>query len=116
MAQLSPFEFARGVQEACDRSELVVTYHIEILDDTVVKIRVLLINDAFIDVFYNADTDKVSFALVEGGARIFGADNAFIGWHVHPFVDPSRHIPSSGMTFEGFLKAVESHATSNRSH
>jgi hypothetical protein len=115
MAHLSPFEFARGVQEACDRSELVVTYHVQILDDTVVKVRVLLINEAFIDVFYNADTDKCSFALVERGERIFGADNAFIGWHIHPFDDPSEHIPSSGMTFDDFLKAVESHATSDRS-
>lgn len=111
MANLSPLQFARVVQEACDRSELVLTYDVQILDNTVVKIRVILTDGTFIDVFYNADTAKCSFALIQGGARIFGADNAFIGWHIHPFDNPSEHIPSSEMTFDDFLKAVEKHAT-----
>ena len=109
MAHVSPILFTRTVQEACDRSVLVSGYDIQILDDTVVKIRATLAADAFIEVFYNADTGKCSYALIENDARIFGADNAFIGWHMHPFEDPSEHVVSSELSFEEFLQAVESH-------
>lgn len=110
MAHLSAFEFARTIQATCDQFDLVTSYNTQILDDTVIKIRVILIYKAFIDVFYNADTGNCSYALIEDAARIFGADNAFIGWHIHPFDDPSQHIPSSEITFADFLKAVEEHA------
>lgn len=101
MVHLDPLQFARDVQDGCDRSELVVTYDIRILDDTVVKVRVVLNNDAFVDVFYNADTGKCSYALVEGAARVFVADNPSIGWRIHPFEDPSNHVPSSEVGFGG---------------
>jgi len=109
MAYISAFEFARTVQDICGRSDLVASYDVRILDDTVVKIRVTLTYDAFIDVFYNSDTEKCSYALIEESTRIFGADNAFIGWHTHPFDNPDQHVPSSGISFEKFLKTVEGH-------
>jgi hypothetical protein len=107
MAHVSPFEFARAVQSTCDRSDLVAAYDVQILDDTVVKVQVSLTYDAFIDVFFNTDTEKCSYALIEKAARIFGADNAFIGWHIHPFDDPSQHVPSPEISFLDFLKMVE---------
>ena len=109
MAHISAFEFARTVQDICDRSDLVVSYNVRILDDTVSKIRVALTYEAFIDVFYNSDTGKCSYALVEESTRVFGADNAFIGWHIHPFDNPNQHVPSSEVPFEKFLKTVEEH-------
>ena len=114
MARVSAFEFARTVQATCDRSSLVVTYDVRILDDTVVKIRVFLTDGAFIDVFYNADTSNCSYALIEGAARVFGADNAFIGWHIHPFDDPNQRLPSSPVPFDDFLKTVEEHSAKKR--
>jgi len=114
MAHLSTFEFARTVQAACDQSSLVVAYDVRILDDTVVKIRVFLTYGAFIDVFYNTDTGNCSYALIEGTARAFGADNAFIGWHTHPFDDPSQHLPSSKVSFDDFLRIVEKHSAERR--
>ena len=112
MAYLSPIAFARTIQDACNRSDLVASYDVRILDDTVVKIRVVLTYDAFIDVFYNADTGKRSYALVEKATRVFGAANAFIGWHIHPFDNPDKHIPSAAISFDDFLKAVEEHLPS----
>lgn len=110
MAHLSTFEFARTVQVACDQSSLVIAYDVRIIDNTVVKIRVFLTYGAFIDVFFNADTGNCSYALIEAGTRAFGADNAFVGWHIHPFDDPDQHAPSSEISFRDFLKAVEEHA------
>jgi hypothetical protein len=60
-------------------------------------------------VFYNADTGKCSYALIKDAMRVFGADNAFIGWHIHPFEDPSEHVASSELSFQEFLEAVEGH-------
>ena len=89
---------------------MVLTYDVRILDDTVVKIRVVLTYGPFIDVFYNADSRKCSYALVKGGARVYGADNAFIGWHVHPFQNPQDHVRTPDVSFAEFLTAVERHA------
>lgn len=114
MAYLRTLEFARAVQITCDQSNLVTAYDVRILDNTVVKIRVFLTCEAFIDVFYNADTENCSYSLVENTKRVFGADNAFIGWHIHPFDDPDRHVPSSEISFEDFLETVEKHIAKKR--
>ena len=107
MAHISAFEFARTIQDICDRSDLVTYYDVRILDDTVVKIRVALTHDAFIDVFNNSDTGKCSYALIEASIRVFGADNAFIGWHTHPFDNPDQHVHAPEVTFDEFLKTIE---------
>lgn len=109
MARLNAYEFARAIQDDCTRSDLVVSYEIQILDDTVVKVRVILVVNAFIDVFYNADSGKCSYALIEAGARVFGVDNAFIGWHIHPFDNPGQHVSSTEVSFAEFLNSVEEH-------
>jgi len=113
MARISASEFARLVQDDCHQSSLVVSYEVQILDDTVVKIRVVLTLDAFIAIFYNADSGKCSYALIEHGVRVFGADNAFIGWHIHPFNAPEEHIPASEVSFADFLSAIENNAQQN---
>ena len=107
MAGLTAFEFARTVQDTCHHSKLVVSYEVQLLDDIVVKMRIALTITAFIDLFYNADTGKCAYALIENNRRIFGADNAFIGWHIHPFDKPDQHIPSEGVSFSEFLHRVE---------
>lgn len=107
MADLNTFEFARSIQDQCDRAKFVVSYDTQIQDNTIVKIRAFLTFDAFIDVFYNADTGKCSYALINQGIRVFGADNAFVGWHVHPFDAPAQHIPSSEISFSEFLERIE---------
>ena len=107
MAGLTAFEFARAVQDTCHHSKLVVSYEVQLLDDIVVKMRIALTAAAFIDLFYNADTGKCAYALIENNRRIFGADNAFIGWHIHPFDDPEQHIPCEEMSFPEFLHRVE---------
>jgi hypothetical protein len=107
MADLTPYEFARAVQDACHHSALVVSYDVQILDDVVVKIRAHLSIDAYIDVFYNADSGKCAYALISQRERLYGADNAFIGWHLHPFDNHAQHIASKAITFAEFLSTVE---------
>jgi hypothetical protein len=116
MACLSAIEFARSLQDICNQSDIVTTYDVNILDDTVVKIRIVLIYEAFVDAFYNANTGSCSYALIEEDARIFGVDNAFIGWHIHPFDDPSQHMSSSEVSFAEFLEIVGEHFSQREEH
>lgn len=66
-----------------------------------------LLDQSFIDVFYNVTTDKTAFALVVDGQRIYGKDNAKMGWHVHPIEDPSSHNSCTPVSFRDFLAEVE---------
>jgi len=50
---------------------------------------------------------KLHLLLIQENKRIYGADNAKIGWHYHPFADPRQHINCESMTFAAFLQAVE---------
>jgi len=44
----------------------------------------------FIDIFYAIRTEKISFAVVQKGERVFGIDNLGC-WHCHPFGKPENH-------------------------
>lgn len=107
MADLTLSTFVDAIRSACDRSDLVVSYDIRTPDNAIAKIRVFLKVEAFIDVYFNPSNQNCSFALIQHGKRIYGADNAFIGWHVHPFHNPEDHQPTSAISFEEFLAEVE---------
>ena len=77
-----------------------------LLEEPILKLRAHVGTVAFIDVFFNAETGKTSFALIKDGQRIFGADNTR-GWHLHPFGSPEDHHPCEEISFEGFLRQVE---------
>ena len=76
-------------------------------DDTVVRIRAVLTDTIFVDVFYNADTRKCSYTLIKNKKRVFGADNSFIGWHIYPFENPNDHQLAPELSFEEFLSRIE---------
>jgi hypothetical protein len=98
------------LQQACHRSPLVSHIEEHVVDADILSVRVhLTVVHTFINVFYNVTTDKVAFALVEGGYRLCGVDNAKMGWHRHPFHDPDQHVPCAPVRFEEFLADVETH-------
>lgn len=99
--------FIERLRGTCDRSNLVVSYDIRVLDNAVLKARITLTIDPFIDVYYNPANGTCSYTLIQGGQRIFGADNAFIGWHIHPFENQDEHRLREAVTFHEFLKTVE---------
>jgi hypothetical protein len=71
-----------------------------------VKIR-LWINDTFVDVYFNAEKQIVSYAYIEGEERLFGANNMHVGWHVHPFGQEEKHDPSEPIAIGEFLTSLE---------
>jgi hypothetical protein len=82
------------------------------LTATAITLRINLItpklaDPSFIDAFYNEQTGTTAYALISESKRIFGADNTG-GWHVHPFTDPTQHVPIlQPMTFAEFMAVVE---------
>lgn len=106
MAGLTISQFVDLLRATCDRSDLVVSYDIRVLDNAVLKTRIFLIIDAFIDVYYNPSNGTCSYTLIQENRRIYGVDNAFIGWHVHPFENPDEHRLCDEVTLREFLVAV----------
>ncbi len=67
----------------------------------------LWLNESFVDIFYRKKTGSISYAYVEGGKRVFGANNMRIGWHLHPFGEEEKHVPIEPLEIEDFLKMLE---------
>lgn len=79
----------------------------QVLDEPVVKIKAEINSDTFINIFYNAETAKHSFALIKQGKRIFGIDNTR-NWHIHPFENPENHLETTNTSLLGFLDVLAS--------
>lgn len=104
----SPLQRLAELQQACYISPIVSHVEEVLVDVDILKVRVYLAQgEMFVDVFYNAVTDKTSFALIKAGQRVYGADNAKMGWHKHPFDAAERHISCLPVTFAEFLADVE---------
>ena len=100
-------EFERQVFKVALASSICDIPVVRRLTATSINLRVNVIQDGFIDVFYNAQTDTTGFALILKGQRVFGVDNAG-GWHIHPFEAPEQHIPlSNALSFAEFVAALE---------
>jgi len=110
MAAVTTGQLLYKLQQACNRSPVVSHVEERVVDADILSVRVhLTVAHTFINVFYNVTTDKVAFALVEGRYRLYGVDNAKVGWHRHPFHDPDQHLPCAHVGFEEFLSDVETH-------
>ncbi len=66
------------------------------------KVRIYIAVSFFMDVFYAVRTQKISFALVKKGKRIFGIDN-LDGWHFHPFGKPEDHVQTTEPSTESMV-------------
>jgi hypothetical protein len=59
----------------------------------VIKGRVLLENNFFLQVYFNASTETTAFALIEEEKRKWGIDfDSIRGWHLHPAESPDDHL------------------------
>lgn len=99
---MEAFEFSKYAINVCSRYDFIQGIEIQLLDEPMVKIKAVVNNDTFINIFYNAQTVKYSFALIKYGKRVFGADNAR-SWHIHSFDNPDGHEDSSDISLREFL-------------
>ena len=106
MAVLTPEDHLEQIVAACARSTAVDAYTLRTLDSDLLSLRFHLTHESFIEVLYNTATDRTAFALIQQDERVYGKDNAKIGWHVHPPDDRNAHRPCSPASFEEFLAEV----------
>lgn len=107
MAGISLEEFEHKVIAACSNYPIVQSAAVFELKPSWIRLRIFLINETFVDVFYSEGTGKTSYAQIKNEKRIFGADNAG-GWHWHPYNNPDEHVSAvNEIRFEEFLQQVE---------
>jgi len=64
MAKVAAAEFSKAVVGVCSESKAVRIWDVKIFEDSVARIRIFLVDSSFIDVYYNAETKKISFAWI----------------------------------------------------
>jgi len=79
--------------------------------DNALRLRLIIDETMFIQVYANSKKRKLNFALVSLGQRIFGKDSEGGTWHKHPFEAPERHefVGDAGkpVTLTEFVMEVE---------
>ena len=106
MGKVTASEFSKEIMRLCSESKVVRNYNVKIHEGAIAKIRISLVDRSFIEVYYNFETGKISFAWIRNNKRIYGADNLGY-WHLHPVDDPKGHIKSGEIGFAQFLLDVE---------
>jgi hypothetical protein len=70
----------------------------------VLKGRVILKKNRFVQVYFNEVTGTEAFALIEKGKRIWGVDfDNLRGWHVHPLRDLEVHRKTDEKTIDEII-------------
>jgi len=98
--------FLKDILIVCTSSKIVKGVEVVNLDNVVLKVRIHLTANLFINVFYNAETRRTAFALIKDNKRIFGADNTG-RWHLHPYDNPEEHKLCKEISFKQFFDEVE---------
>jgi hypothetical protein len=100
-------EFETQVISTCAASPVVVSVAVIGSGITWLRLRAYLLDESFIEAFFNEATQKIAFAHIQGGIRVFGADNTG-GWHWHLQGAPEEHVPTDkSVPFSVFIKRVE---------
>ena len=73
----------------------------------IVKGRVILKKNRFLQVYFNELTGTMAFALIEGEERIWGIDfDNMRGWHLHPLGNSEGHYNIAPQSIEEIIKAL----------
>lgn len=102
MAGLTARELLEQVIATSQASTVVVAYAVRTLTPEVLSVRVFLADESFVDVFHNAAAARTAYAWIRGTSRVYGKDNAKMGWHVHPPDSPDAHLPCEPASFADF--------------
>ena len=105
-----PFPDDRDAFETAFRAAVAAVFPsaaVEVVARTiiVVKLRIELDEDRFIDVFFNSRNGRADLTLMDSGRRAFGYDNLG-GWHCHPPDAPDRHDACAEPDIEDFLRTA----------
>ncbi len=102
---MNAFEYSKYTIELCSKYDFIKSIEILLLDEPVVKIKATVDDKTFISIFYNASTQKHSFAVIRDNKRIFGVDNTR-NWHIHPFKNPDSHKDTKPLDLSDFFEIL----------
>jgi hypothetical protein len=79
--------------------------------DNALRFRLIIFDTLFIQVYANSQKNKLYFALISSGQRIYGRDNESGLWHKHPFNFTGKHDfegeSGRGFTLTEFIVELE---------
>lgn len=90
--------------EVIQASHIVDFVHLIERGRRVLKARVYISGDLFLQVYRNDGFGTTNFALILGDRRIYGRDERDGSWHRHPAEDPDAHDESDEGRREVTLK------------
>jgi hypothetical protein len=79
--------------------------YLDVQRSVVVQGRVVIADEIFLSVYFNALTSKTIYALIHRNQRVMGYDN-YRFWHLHPFGSPHEHIPCDEPDVKDVVTAV----------
>ncbi|MEW6379554.1 MAG: hypothetical protein AB1611_08085 [bacterium] len=60
--------------------------------DNIINLNLVIDNGLFIQIYANAQKDKVNLALIFKNRRLYGFDSEGGKYHCHPFDAPDQHV------------------------
>lgn len=103
---LSVDEFYRQLKNALQKHLSTFELKVNEINSLRLKVRVILTQSTFIDVFYGARKNRIDFALIQEGKRIFGIDNLNY-WHSHPLERGMDHFEIEPMSIEDIVLEIK---------
>ena len=106
MKILTVAEFEFQLQTAAE--SVFHAFELRILEKNLfrLKARIVLSESVFIDIFFGHGRQRVDFALIREGKRVYGIDN--LGdWHRHPLNSEKEHVSMSPLSVQDILADVQ---------
>jgi hypothetical protein len=79
-----------------DANEVADKYNLKLIEidktDNIISLKLLIDNELFIQIYGNAEKNKLNLAVVLNKRRLCGYDSEGGKYHCHPFDNPDGHV------------------------
>lgn len=76
--------------------------------DATLTVQIYIAQDLYVQVYANAEKNKLNLALIHQSRRLYGEDAEGGIWHIHPFETPEQHKAAPNPpSLEVFLTKVQ---------
>ncbi|MGR3219372.1 MAG: hypothetical protein ACUZ8H_06080 [Candidatus Anammoxibacter sp.] len=74
----------------------------------ILKGRLILEKNRFVQIYFNELTKTTSFALIHNDRRVWGIDfDNMRGWHLHPLENHETHYSIANQTIKSIIHSLE---------
>lgn len=100
-----------SIQQAAERKPYILRYAILDWSQSILKVRLYVTQDLFVQVYRNDQFDSTSLTLIHNKQRLYARDQIEGQWHRHPLASPEQHDKSKegqrNVTLDEFLDEIE---------